>query len=98
MSDSNFMRVGFAGMQQAQTDLAAAHNQIVSALEDLQSQAQNMLHQWTGTARDAYYVDKAKWDAAANDMSNVLAAANRHMINTTDNYMSTENANTNIWA
>src|SRR5699024_7730500 len=59
-------------------------------LTELEQQLEASLAQWDGAAREAYSVAKAKWDQAANHMSQVIQKMQTTLTSITDNYDSNE--------
>jgi WXG100 family type VII secretion target len=98
MAGGDFTKVLFGGMQTAEADFASVHQALQSTLTTLESQLQGSMAQWTGAARDAYWVEKTKWDAAAADMAAVVAELSKVVGLANENFISTENVNRGMWA
>lgn len=97
MSDDAFMSINFAALQQTHDELAAAHQAIQGHLETLETALQSHLAHWDGAAREAYYQQKQKCDAATAHMRDVALQAQLHIANALETYRSTEAGNIGIW-
>lgn len=96
-ADSSYMNIRFETLQQAQDDLAAAFAAIQSTIDNLETELQSNLSQWTGSAQEAYLPVKQQWDAAIAHMAAVLQKAQVHMGNAAETYQTVENQNVSIW-
>lgn len=78
--------------------IKSAHNQIDTALDNLEVYAQSQLATWTGGAQDAYRTHKAEWDKGVDVMKDVMTnnaiPALNHIL---ENYQTTERLNCNGW-
>jgi 6 kDa early secretory antigenic target len=95
---SEYTAVNFGAMQTGEADFASVYASLQSTLTTLDSQLQTHLSQWTGSAQEAYYAAKRKWDAAAADMASVVTSLGQVVGVANDNYMKTESVNTQMWA
>ena len=95
---SDYTTVNAGAMQQGIGDLRAAYNGTTNTLSTLEGQLNASLAQWDGAAREAYSVAKAKWDAAANHMSQVIDKMTTTLSQISDTYDDTERVNTNLWS
>src|SRR4051794_34299777 len=78
--------------------IKSAHNQIDTALDNLERYAQSQLASWLGGAQEAYRVHKAGWDGNVNAMKDVMTNnAIPALNNILANYEHTEKINTNGW-
>ncbi len=96
-ADSSYMNIRFETLQQAQDDLAAAFAAIQATIENLESDLQSNLSQWTGTAQTQYAGVKLQWDNAVAHMASVLQQAHVHLVNAAEAYQTVENQNASIW-
>lgn len=96
-ADSSYMNIRFETLQQAQDDLAAAYAAIQATVDNLETELQSNLSQWTGSAQQSYAAVKLQWDNALAHMAAVLQKANVHMMNAAEAYQTVENQNTSIW-
>ncbi|MFJ5521227.1 WXG100 family type VII secretion target [Streptomyces griseoluteus] len=71
--------------------------QIKLEIENLETQAQASLQQWVGSARDAYYVQKVKWDQAAENMGNLASTGSTTLDDITQSYDAGERAGQGLW-
>jgi WXG100 family type VII secretion target len=96
-ADSSYMNIRFETLQQAQDDLGAAYAAIQATVENLETQLNTNLSQWTGSAQDSYRQVKLQWNAALDHMASVLQKAQVHIGNAAEMYQAVENQNTSIW-
>ncbi|REE96581.1 WXG100 family type VII secretion target [Thermomonospora umbrina] len=95
---TDYTKVNFGGMQQAQADFTLAYRALVDELDDLEKTLEAQLSQWEGDAVTAYWEAKAKWDAAAAQIGNVLAQLGTVIGEAHSNYSAAERANQGLWA
>jgi WXG100 family type VII secretion target len=91
------MNIRFETLQQAEQDLSAAYAAVQSTVENLESELQSNLGQWTGTAQEAYAQVKLQWDQALAHMAAVLQKAGGHIASAAETYQAVENQNLSIW-
>ena len=96
-ADPSYMNIRFETLQQAQEDLAIAYGAIKATVDNLESDLQSSLSQWSGSAQTAYAGVKLQWDNALEHMASVLQQAQAHMGNAAETYQSVENRNASIW-
>jgi early secretory antigenic target protein ESAT-6 len=65
--------VDHGALDQAHADITAAVNAIDERLHALETQLAPLRSDWSGQAREAYAVSKARWDTAMTEMKAVLA-------------------------
>jgi 6 kDa early secretory antigenic target len=94
---SEFTAVNFGGMAQGEADFASVYQALQNTLTTLESQLNSSLSQWTGSAQQAYYAAKAKWDAAAADMATVVNSLSQVIGVANANYTQTEAVNRAMW-
>jgi WXG100 family type VII secretion target len=85
--------VMFGSLQDGAAGLQATYNAIHSSLEDLKSQVESNLAAWDGDARATYYAAKARWEADAVALSNILNQMGVHVGESHDGYTTTEARN-----
>jgi early secretory antigenic target protein ESAT-6 len=98
MAGGDYTAVNFGAMAQGEADFASTYQSLNSTLQTLESQLQSSLNQWTGAAQTAYYAEKAKWDAAAQDMAMVVQSLGKAVGTANQNYEVTEKTNSAMWA
>lgn len=91
------LKVDFAALQQAASDIKAGANQIQSELDNMDSSLQPLRADWTGSASDAYGQAKQQWTSAITDMQQLLDSIGQAVTSSHDDYNSTERANTARW-
>lgn len=72
MSGFDGIRVDHAALGQGAQDLVAAARGIQSRLDGLEADLRPLAGDWTGQAREAYEVAKARWDQAIAEMIAML--------------------------
>ncbi len=71
------LRVNHAGLDQAAQDLYSTVKKIDDRMNRLESELSPLRSDWSGQAQQAYTAAKAKWDAALQDMRNLLDDTSR---------------------
>lgn len=94
---NDFTAVNFGTMAQGEADFASVYQALQNTLTTLESQLNASLHAWTGSAQQAYYAAKAKWDAAAADMAAVVNSLSSVIGVANQNYTQTEAVNRSMW-
>lgn len=94
---SEYTAVSFGAMSTGAADYASVYQSLNSTLQTLQGELQSTLSTWTGEAQSAYYAAKAKWDAAAADMATVVNSLSNVVSTAGENYVTTEQRNTQMW-
>lgn len=89
--------VNMSNVQEVAAEMGAISQRISSLLEDLDNGTLQNLSEWTSSARDAYNVAKAKWDAAAADMATQAVNAQSSLGSITDNYANAEYQGLGLW-
>jgi len=79
-------------------EMGRISSNIQSMLSNLEEETAKNLAEWTSTARDAYNVAKAKWDAAAQDMVAQAANAQAALAAIGDNYQQAERQGSAMWS
>jgi WXG100 family type VII secretion target len=95
---SEYTAVQFGAMATGEADFASVYQSLQSTLSTLESQLQASLNTWTGSAQQAYYAAKAKWDTAAADMATVVSQLGQVVGVANTNYQGAERVNTSMWA
>jgi 6 kDa early secretory antigenic target len=87
----------FTALEQGQADFQGTYNSLQGTIDTLDSQLRTNLDQWEGSAQEAYYAAKAKWDNAMSNMQGVLNQIAAVIGTASDNYQHAESANTALW-
>jgi WXG100 family type VII secretion target len=90
--------MNFGGVQAAQSDFMLAYRGLQSTLEDLEKDLNASLSRWEGAAQGEYHVAKAKWNAAAAHMAQVLNSLGNVIGDAHSNTSGAERANASIWS
>jgi early secretory antigenic target protein ESAT-6 len=94
---SEYTAVQFGAMSTGEADFASVYQSLQSTLTNLESQLQSSLSQWSGSAQQAYYAAKVKWDTAAADMATVVSQLSQVVGVANANYARTESVNAAMW-
>lgn len=70
---------------------------INSTLQDLDNQSKVNLSEWTSDAQQTYQMVKAKWDAAAADMTQKAAQATQMLGTINEYYSNGERQGVQLW-
>jgi WXG100 family type VII secretion target len=89
--------VNMSNVQEVVAEMGSISTYIQGLLEDLDNGTLQNLAEWTSSARDAYNVAKAKWDAAAADMSQQAKNAQMSLSSINDNYANAEFQGLGLW-
>src|SRR5215467_5650671 len=87
---SEFTAVNFGMMAQGEADFASVYQALQNTLTTLEAQLNASLSQWSGSAQQAYYAAKTKWDSAAADMAAVVSSLSQVIGVANENYTQTE--------
>ncbi|SDT56314.1 WXG100 family type VII secretion target [Actinoplanes derwentensis] len=79
------------------TDMNNINKKIQTSLDEMESTVEASLKEWTGAARDQYYVSKLAWNNAADNMVVYLEQARQTLLTISDNYGTTEQRHAMIW-
>jgi len=89
--------VNVSNVQEVADEMGAIARYINGLLEGLDDGTKQNLAEWAGPAREAYDVAKAKWDAAAADMSVQANSAQNSLSLIVDNYANAEYQGLGLW-
>ena|SRR5919108_6402614 len=93
----DYTRAVFGSLQAGEADFASIYSQLQSTISTLDAQLRSSLSLWDGQAQQAYYVAKARWDAAMANMAMVLNNLRAVIGEANVNYTTTEAANAALW-
>jgi 6 kDa early secretory antigenic target len=85
--------VTFAELQATQEQTQATVAGIAGSLADLKAYLAPMVATWQGAAASDYRVVQARWDRAAADLNDVLAAIGRALGAANEGFQATESQN-----
>ena len=91
-------RVNFASLETGQAGINAVLGKLRGSLDDLASGLQPMMTTWTGTAQQAYHVQKKKWDEAADALAGILHRIGSGVGDAHTNYRGAEKSATDTWS
>ncbi|MEU7904202.1 WXG100 family type VII secretion target [Actinoplanes sp. NPDC049118] len=88
--NDGLLKVNFAALGEAGTDIQKAVAELDSRLSDLQASARPLVDQWEGKAQAAYYARQDQWTKASTDLKNILADIQRAVGQSAQDYATTE--------
>lgn len=91
------IKVSFGALQSAAGSISSNAAKVQGSLDDLKSYLQPLVSTWTGAASEAYTAHQAKWDQAAADLQQVLAAIGTATQQAAEDYQTGEKTNTARW-
>ena len=80
------LRVNHAGLDTAAQDLYTAVKEIDDRMNRLESELAPLKSDWTGNAQASYHSAKAKWDAAIQEMRDLLDQTGRSVLQSNAEY------------
>lgn len=89
--------VNFGSLDAGAAAIMSNFNNLRNELSTLESKLNPMVATWTGDAREAYYVDKQKWESAAEAMAGILQQMSKAVDTAATNYRAAEASNTSRW-
>lgn len=92
------VRVDFGALGTGAAGILSTYRALQGSLENLESQLAPMVANWTGEAREAYFVQKKKWDDASASMATILQQMGQAVDQANANYQAAETSNKNLWA
>lgn len=96
MSDST-IKVTFAEIQQAASDITNGANTVEQHLSDLKSKIAPIVADWTGDASQAYQEAQQRWDAAAKDFQETMQAIGVAVRQAGSGYEDAEGSAKKLW-
>jgi early secretory antigenic target protein ESAT-6 len=90
--------VDHARLESAAQDFAQRHEALQTVLTDLEDGLAPMIATWEGSAQSMYLEKKAAWDAAAADLTALLAGITRLTTDAHEGYAATVSANHATWS
>jgi early secretory antigenic target protein ESAT-6 len=97
MSKSDSVSVKFEAVSSVEARIGTTLRNLTSELADLEGKLNPIQSHWTGDARQAYAVDKKKWDDAARDMNTVLAQLQKAVNDAHETYVQVNNRTKNLF-
>ena len=94
---ANYMKVSFAAMEQASSDVKRSAAIIDHQLNDLATYLQSLEPTWQGAASDGYRQQKQRWQRAASGLNDILTTLARALDDASGNYLAAEHDLVRIW-
>jgi ESAT-6 family protein len=91
------IKVTFSGLQAAAGSISSNASKVQGSLDDLKQYLQPLVATWSGSASEEYNAHQAKWDQAAADLQQVLAAIGTAVQRAAEDYADGERANAARW-
>ena len=93
--DNGLLLVNFGALNQASADIQKALSNLQNQLGQLERDAGPLVATWEGTAQSAYRERQARWQSAANDLSEILRHIKVAVDESALDYQDTERKATN---
>ena len=94
---SGMIKYNFGMIEGARADIQNSSNNINTKLADLKSFLAPLVASWDGAAAEAYQAAQAKWDSAATDLNQVLAAIGTAVGAGNEGMQATERSSASSW-
>lgn len=91
------IKVTFGGLEAAAGNITTQSQKVQSSLDDLKAYLAPLVSSWTGLAAENYNAHQKKWDTAAADLQQVLAAIGTAVNNAAQDYRDGERTNAGRW-
>lgn len=92
------IRVNHAALDQAAQDMHRAVKEIDDRMDLLESELQPLRNDWSGSAQATYTQAKAAWDAAINEMKDLLDRSSRTVYESNAQYAATDKRGADYFA
>jgi 6 kDa early secretory antigenic target len=91
------IRVTFAALEAAQSDVTGVATRMTGQLEDLKRFLTPLVATWEGQAAGDYQVKQRQWDTAAANLATVLGQIGVALASANESYRRVEQANAARW-
>lgn len=91
------IRVTFAALEAAQSDVTGVATRMAGELEDLKRFLAPLVATWVGQAATDYQVEQRRWDTAATNLATVLGQIGVALASANESYRRVEQANAARW-
>jgi early secretory antigenic target protein ESAT-6 len=91
------IKVTFAALETAQTDVSGVAGRMTGQLEDLKRFLAPMVATWEGQAATDYQAKQRQWDAAAASLATVLGQIGVALGSANESYRQVEQTNAARW-
>ncbi|MET9228746.1 WXG100 family type VII secretion target [Lentzea sp. NPDC003310] len=91
------IKVGFAALADASSQISSAHNKISGELEALEGRVKAMMAGYDGESSEAYHAAQVQWDTAASDLAQVLSSIGVAVQQAGEAYQEGERKNASRW-
>jgi early secretory antigenic target protein ESAT-6 len=91
------IKVTFAEIQQASSDITNSANTVEQHLETLKTKIAPIVADWTGAAAEAYQDAQRRWDQAAKDFHETLQAIGIAVRQAAQGYEDAEGSAKKLW-
>jgi early secretory antigenic target protein ESAT-6 len=89
--------VNFAALDQAGADIGSALGKLGADLDELKQIGDKLMATWDGQAQAAYLIQQTKWSDAAEHLSIILRDIQKALLESSQEYMSTEKKATSLF-
>jgi early secretory antigenic target protein ESAT-6 len=91
------IKVTFAALEAAQSDVSGVAGRMTNQLEDLKRFLAPMVATWEGQAATEYQAKQRQWDTAAAGLANVLGQIGVALGTANESYRQVEQVNASRW-
>jgi early secretory antigenic target protein ESAT-6 len=91
------IKVTFAALEAAQTDVSGVAGRMTGQLEDLKRFLAPLVATWEGQAATEYQAKQRQWDTAAAGLANVLGRIGVALGAANESYRQVEQSNASRW-
>jgi WXG100 family type VII secretion target len=91
------LKVNFAALDQAGTDIGQALGAIDAQLAELKAAAAPLVETWDGAAKDAYFQRQTTWTNSAERIKAILGDIQGAVVESSVDYRETEKRATNLF-
>lgn len=92
------IQYNFAHIAQASADIHATNRNINGMLDQLKGDIAPMVAEWEGDSASAYHAAQRRWDAAAEELNQVLQTIARAVDNANSRMSQINTSAANSWA
>nr|VDG62374.1 ESAT-6 [Streptococcus thermophilus] len=92
------IKYAFNSISNTSQDILQSSREINGRLEELKAQLRPMVDSWDGDAAEAYQLHQSKWDAAAEELNEILTTIGNTVENGNSRMKSVNTAAANSWA
>jgi WXG100 family type VII secretion target len=93
----SLIQVNYGAMDDGVSEIAGTLSRLQAMFDDLQSQVNQLLPAWDGTAQEAYHAVQQNWNTLNTELNDALRQMGSGVETANTNLQSAERANTQGW-